>query len=143
MIAIEINLRQGGTTHPHAIMEALVGGGSIDKIDGTFKLYEGSIPRYYVATDAFRDPLLKTLSAEDLISAIESEDNPDARRLHWDQSRKIGTVFYLFRALKAEGRIGFTCIGATREEAKSMFNATISFVLHLAGNMSKDTAPSV
>jgi hypothetical protein len=142
LVAIEINLRQGGTTHPHAIMEALVGGGSIDKVDGTFKIHEGNIPRYYVATDAFTDPLLKGLSPEDLISAIESEDNPDARRLHWDQSRKVGTVFYLFRALKAEGKIGFTCIGATREEAKSLFNSTICFILHLAANKSKDTAPS-
>jgi len=104
--------------------------------------HEGNIPRYYVATDAFKDPLLKNLTPEDLINAIESEDNPDARRLHWDQSRKVGTVFYLFRALKAEEKIGFTCIGATREEAKSLLNSTICFILNLAANKSKDSVPS-
>jgi hypothetical protein len=143
LVAVEINLRQGGTTHPHAVMEILVGGGRIDELDGRFKTREGNNPRYYVATDSFKDPLLRNLSDSDLICAIESENDPDARRLHWDQSRKVGTVFHLFRALKSEGRIGFTCIGTTEEEAKSMFNSTIRFITLLAAKKSNDMASLV
>jgi len=140
LVAIEINLRQGGTTHPHAVMEILVGGGSIDEADGLFKTHEGNNPRYYVATDSFKDPILTNLSAKDLISAIESEDNPTARLVHWDKNRMVGTVFHLFRSLKSEGRIGFTCIGATEEQAESMFNSTIRFILDLAASKVADAA---
>lgn len=126
IVAVEINLRQGGTTHPHAAMEILVGG-DINKMDCTFKTKEGSISRYYVATDSFKDALLKNLTDADIIRAIENEDDPNARRLHWDRNRMTGTVFHLFKGL-SEGRIGFTSIGATEEEAKRLFNSTINFV---------------
>ena len=127
IVAVEINLRQGGTTHPHAAMEILVGGGDIDKVDGTFKTKEGSISRYYVATDSFKDALLTNLTDADIIRAIENEDDPNARRLHWDRDRMTGTVFHLFKGL-SEGRIGFTSIGASEEEAKRLFDSTINFV---------------
>jgi hypothetical protein len=55
-------------------MEDVVGGESIEKVDGTFKIHLVNIPRCHVATDAFKDPLMKSLSAEDLISAIKSAD---------------------------------------------------------------------
>lgn len=140
LVAIEINLRQGGTTHPHAVMEILVGGGTMDESDGMFKTHDGNNPRYYVATDGFKDPLLTNLSAKDLICAIESEDNPTARLIHWDKNSLVGTVFHLFRALKPEGRIGFTCIGATEEQAESMFKSTIRFLLDLAASKVVDGA---
>ena len=131
LIAVEINLRQGGTTHPHATMKILVGGGDIDETDGMFKTQDGN-PRYYVATDAFKDPLLKGLSDFDLIHAIESRDDPDARALHWNRETKTGTVFHLFRCLKSNGNIGFTSIGSSKDEARWLFATTIYFVKQLA-----------
>lgn len=123
--AVEVNLRQGGTTHPQATM-ALLCGGSICS-DGLFRTNFGEF-RCYVATDTHYSANLKGSTAKSLINALEcSSSNPAAHRIRWNKADRIGVVFHLFKFISS-GRIGFTAIGRSVEEAKTLFNDTVRFL---------------
>ncbi|KAL7438627.1 hypothetical protein ACHAXM_007429 [Skeletonema potamos] len=123
--AVEVNLRQGGTTHPQATM-ALLCGGSICS-DGLFRTNEGEL-RCYVATDCHYSENLKGCSEKHLIEALEcTSSNPAAHKIRWNKADRIGVVFHLFKFIST-GRIGFTAIGRSIEESQMLFNDTIKFL---------------
>lgn len=123
--AVEINLRQGGTTHPQAVM-ALLCGGCISN-DGIFRTNENEV-RTYVATDSYS--LNKPCSESHLVDAIESKTDPLARKIHWNKEEGVGVVFHLFKFAN-KGRIGFTAIGRDNNESESLFKATEDFLSHM------------
>lgn len=127
--AIEINLRQSGTTHPYAALVLLTGG----KPDNTgkFQMPDGT-QRHYTATDTLRSEELIGLRASDLIHALENRADPMAREVHWNQTEQTGAVFHLFGTLEPYGKIGFTAIEASPEKAKALFEKTVAFVHHVA-----------
>jgi hypothetical protein len=63
--AVEINLRNGGTTHPMLTLQALT--------DGSYDVASGSLlGKHYVATDHLEDPLFARLTPDDLLDvAVE------------------------------------------------------------------------
>jgi hypothetical protein len=122
--AVEVNLRQGGTTHPHSMM-ALLCGGSICS-DGLFRTNDGSV-RTYIATDTHFNSKLKGYNEERLVEAIECKTDAFANRIRWNKANGVGVTFHLFKFIKI-GRIGFTAIGRTKEEAQSLFDATVEFL---------------
>lgn len=123
--AVEVNLRQGGTTHPQATM-ALLCGGSICS-DGLFRTNDGEL-RCYVATDCHYSENLNGCTEKSLVDALEcTSSNPEARKIRWNKADRIGVVFHLFKFIST-GRIGFTAIGRTVEESQTLFNDTVKFL---------------
>ncbi|KAL3798711.1 hypothetical protein HJC23_004462 [Cyclotella cryptica] len=123
--ALEINLRQGGTTHPHATM-ALLCGGCICS-DGLFRTNDGEV-RTYIATDTHCNPKLKGCSESQLVDAIENKTNSLANTIRWNKDDGVGVVFHLFKFVERHGRIGFTAIGRNEEEAKQLYEAAVRFL---------------
>lgn len=122
--AIEINLRQGGTTHPHATM-ALLCGGCICS-DGVFRTNENEV-RTYVATDCHS---LTPCSESHLIDAINSKNDPQASKIRWNKDERVGVVFHLFK-FAPRGRIGFTAIGRNMTEAQLLFDEAEQFLAQI------------
>ncbi|MCB9897063.1 MAG: ATP-grasp domain-containing protein [Planctomycetes bacterium] len=116
--AIEINLRLGGTTHPFLALQFLTGG-TLDPATGCFLTTRGE-PRCYFATDTLRAPSYRGLLAEDLMDVLVS------RGLQFRPSTETGTLFHMIGALSQFGKVGVTCIGATRAEADEHYAATVA-----------------
>ena len=119
--AIEINLRQGGTTHPTMALNA-ISGGQLDQTSGRYVSPSGG-NLYYHATDTLVVPALRGLLPVDLIDIVA------AAGLHYDPVRQRGSVFHLLGCLSEFGKVGMTCIGRSRAEAEAVYSATVSQVL--------------
>lgn len=114
--AIEINLREGGTTHPYETMRVLTGG-EIDEADGLFKAPDGT-PKYYVASDNIRDDRYIGLTSAD------AADIAHKAGLHYDAETQTGIAFHMLSLLRDIGKVGVTCIGNSPEEAQKLFDDT-------------------
>ena len=123
--AIEVNLRQGGTTHPYMALRAITCG-SLDPDSGTFLSPTGQ-PLHYRATDNLTDPRLRGLLPADLVDVVAEAD------LHYDPARLRGSVFHLLGCLSEFGKLGMTCIGRSAEEAEEVYNATADRLIQRAG----------
>lgn len=132
--AVEINLRQGGTTHPHAHMALLCGGQLND--DGIFHMLNGD-PRFYVATDCYRDDDLEGMDEAELIAALQSDDDPLAAKVKWDPISKTGVVFHLFRFIAPYGRIGYTAIGSSSDHAHILYDDAVLLLKQIAKKRTK------
>jgi hypothetical protein len=119
--AIEINLRQGGTTHPMMALRAITTG-TLDPATGLFLSPTGH-PLHYRATDNFTDPDLHGLLPMDLIDIVAEAG------LHYDPARLRGSVFHLLGCLSAFGKLGMTCVGGSDAEAQAVYDATASGLL--------------
>ena len=114
--AIEVNLRQGGTTHPFIALGAITGGAS-DGEDGLYRAPTGT-PLYYRATDTLEHPYLRGLLPVDLIDIVAEAG------LHFDPAQLRGSVFHLLGCLSEFGKLGMTCIGRSAAEAEAVYTAT-------------------
>eukprot|EP00557_Chaetoceros_sp_GSL56_P007816 CAMPEP_0176505614 /NCGR_PEP_ID=MMETSP0200_2-20121128/16594_1 /TAXON_ID=947934 /ORGANISM="Chaetoceros sp., Strain GSL56" /LENGTH=675 /DNA_ID=CAMNT_0017905191 /DNA_START=290 /DNA_END=2320 /DNA_ORIENTATION=- len=126
--AIELNLRQGGTTHPYSTMAILCGGHT--DFDGVFRTKEGR-QRSYVATDNYIDHRLKGLKSKDFLREFSSTSDPSIRKLRWSEDTKTGVIFHLLPFLEY-GKIGFTAIGETPEEADLLFKRVSDMLIDIA-----------
>ena len=104
--------------------------------DGLFHMLNGD-PRFYVATDCYRDEGLKGMDDADLIALIQNPDDPLATRIRWDPVRKTGVVFHLFKFIKPYGRIGFTAIGSTSDYAHILYDETIKLLKQISKKRTK------
>jgi hypothetical protein len=114
--AIEVNLRQGGTTHPFMALRAITTG-RLDPVSGLFLSPTGE-PLHYMATDNLCDPRLQGLLPVDLIDIVAEAG------LHYDPARLQGSVFHLLGCLSEFGKLGMTCIGRSAEQAAAVYRAT-------------------
>ncbi len=112
--AVEINLREGGTSHPFGTLFLLTGGGC-DAEGAHFRTARGE-PRCYVATDDLEDPSAVGMSIDRFLTAAADAG------LGWDPERQLGVVWHMLAALPALGRVGVTAIGADRAEAQELFD---------------------
>lgn len=110
--AVEINLRQGGTTHPFNTLKFLTDG-RFDEATGTFRTRSGE-ERCYYATDNCQSRRYRGILPFDLIDALVLED----MQFHTDDT---GVVFHLLGCLSEYGKLGATCIGPTIDEAKQRY----------------------
>ena len=135
--AIEVNLRQGGTTHPYMALRAITWG-ALDQNSGTFLSPTGQA-LHYRATDNLTDPRLRGLLPADLIDIVAEAD------LHYDPARLRGSVFHLLGCLSEFGKLGMTCIGRSAEEAAAVYDATAERLIQRAGSLqaraSRDQLP--
>lgn len=118
--AVEINLREGGTSHPFGTLFLLAGGGC-DPSGAHFATARGE-PRCYVATDDLEDPRVRGIPISAFLAAA------DAAGLGWDPTAQTGVVWHMLAALGPLGRVGVTAIGADRAEAQDLFDRCGEFV---------------
>jgi len=118
LLALEINLRIGGTTHPFLALQFLTGG-TLDVETGLFLSPSGR-PKFYRATDNVQSKALRGLCPEDLI------DITTVNRLHYDHTTETGSLFHMIGALSQYGKIGLTAIGNSHDEADAIYSRTLS-----------------
>jgi hypothetical protein len=119
--AIEVNLCQGGTTHPYMALCALTTG-RLDPASGRFLTPTGEA-LHYQATDNLCDERLRGLLPVDLIDIVAEAG------LHYDPARLRGSVFHLLGCLSEFGKLGMTSIGRDDQEADAVFQATVERLL--------------
>ena len=111
--AIEINLRNGGTTHPFLTLIALTDG-HYDAESGSFAAPDGT-PRHYLATDHLEDPSLSRLTPDDLL------DLACRPGIAWDAQTLTGPAFHMATAIAVAGQVGVTAISETPTGAASLY----------------------
>ncbi|MBU2581799.1 MAG: carboxylate-amine ligase [Alphaproteobacteria bacterium] len=119
-VAIEINLRKGGTTHPFLMLQSLTDGRYCSQT-GRF-LTPGGEPRYYIASDNLESELYRGLLPFDLI------DIAAMNRLHWHGTNQEGVAFHLMGALSEFGKLGVVCIGPSHERAEAYYRETVQIL---------------
>jgi len=122
--AIEVNLRQGGTTHPYMALSAITGG-RLDPASGLYHAPSGQA-LHYKATDNLTAPHLRGLLPVDLIDIVAEAG------LHFDPAQLHGSVFHLLGCLSEYGKLGMTCIGRSAAEADAVYAATEAELLRAA-----------
>jgi hypothetical protein len=118
--AVEINLRNGGTTHPLFTLQALTEG-SYDVDAGAFLSHSG-VPKHYVATDDLEGEGYQSLTPDDLLDIAAAE------QLGWDDERQRGVTFHMVSALAVAGRVGLTAIGDSLEDASEVYRRVVDVV---------------
>lgn len=116
IVAIEVNIRRGGTTHPFSAMHFLVQG-RYDEAAGEYRTAGGE-ERCYFASDNVEEAFLRGLLPADIRNII------DRKQLGFDHAAKRGNVFHMLGATSQFHKLGFTSIAPTFGEAEAEFERT-------------------
>ena len=130
--AIEVNLRQGGTTHPYMALQAITTG-ALDPATGLFLAPSGQT-LHYQATDNLSHPSLRGLLPADLMDLVAEA------KLHYDPARLRGSVFHLLGCLSEFGKLGMTCVGRSSGEAEAVYRATAEQLIERASQLQQGQA---
>ena len=133
-LAVEINLRMGGTTFPYLALQFLTGG-RLHEESGLFRTPDGSA-KYYFATDNLRSESYRGFSPDDFMEIIARHD------LMFDPRAASGPVFHMIGALSEYGRIGATCIADTPEGAERVYDRVVQ-ALDAEGEAAVEAGPAV
>jgi hypothetical protein len=117
-VAIEINLRKGGTTLPFQMLQFLTDG-HYNAEACEFRTPIGT-SRCYYATDNLSRESYRQLIPEDLIDIVVRH------RLHFEPTSQQGVVFNLIGALSEFGKLGLVCIADQPEAAQALFERTVA-----------------
>ena len=128
--AVEINLREGGTSHPFGTLY-LLAGGRCDPTGTSYATARGEA-RCYVATDDLEHPNARGADVGQFLAAAQTAG------LRWDPERQTGVVWHMLAALGPLGRVGVTAIGADRADAQGLFDRC-GALLHDLGTTSERT----
>ncbi len=112
-LALEINLRCGGTTHPLFALTALTDG-AYEPLSGEYRTRLGDL-KHYAATDHLDSGAYRSLTPDDLLDVVAE------RGLDWDSASETGVVLHMVSALAVAGRIGLTAIGDDLDEARRLY----------------------
>jgi len=110
--AVDLNLREGGTTHPLGVLELLTGG-AFDTAAGVFVLPDGST-RAYEATDRLYAAHGESVDPDRFLAALA------ASGLAWDRDAATGVVPFMPRALERAGRAGIVAVARTAPAAAQL-----------------------
>ena len=132
-LAIEVNLRKGGTTHPNLMLQFLTDG-RYEPATGRFLTPTGGECCYH-ASDNVQAEAYRGLTPEDLVDLAVLEG------LHFDRARQEGVVFHLIGALSEFGKLGMVCVGPTIARARELFRATIAVLDRETGNQGGEVRP--
>jgi hypothetical protein len=130
--AVDINLREGGTSHPFETLWLLTDG-SLDETETTYRTPSGQA-KHYFATDRLSHPSDRRIALGDFLAATT------AAGLVWDPDSETGAVFHLLRSLEEEGRIGVTAIGDSPEQAHELYLGVARLLDRLAATASRRQA---
>lgn len=123
VFALEINLRQGGTSPPLALL-ANLDPGRYQPDPGRWESDAGGV-RCYRSTDNLLDPRWVGLDPAKVIGAVQDAG------LGWDRARRTGVVLHLLSCLAVDGRMGLTAIAPTPQEADALCDEAAAVLLHL------------
>jgi hypothetical protein len=115
-VAIEINLRMGGTTFPFVALQFLTGG-KLAPETGRFMSQRGT-EKFYFATDALSSPRYRGLLPEDLMDVMIGNG------LYFNPSTESGVLFHMIGALSQYGKLGVVAIGDSKAKADELFERT-------------------
>jgi hypothetical protein len=115
-LAVEINLRKGGTTHPFLTLQYLTDG-TYDSESGIFRTLLGH-PKHYVATDHLDNVDYRAFTPDDIFDIVSRY------RLHFDHLAQKGIVMHMLTSVSDLGRFGLTAIADTAEEAEALYQRT-------------------
>jgi hypothetical protein len=118
LVAREINLGVGGSTHPLLAVRFLCGG-QLDPVTGLFYSPHGR-PKYYRCTDNLQAADYRQLVPEDLVELLTLE------RLNYSPHGEVGAVFYMLGGVATTGRLGIVAIGNSHQEADAVFARTVA-----------------
>jgi len=133
IVAVEINLRKGGTTHPFMLLKLLTNG-NYDPQAGSFYSQQGQ-EKFYIASDNLQKPNYRGLLPHDLMDIVAHH------RLQFDSSSRTGTVFHLLGALSEFGKLGLTSIGNSFEEAEALYDR-VAAVLDAETQRDREATPT-
>ena len=117
-LALEINLRLGGTTHPFLALRLLTGG-ELDETTGQYLSASGRA-KFYRSTDSLQSPRYRGLLPEDLVEIVT------INRLGFDQPRESGVLFHLIGAVSQYGKVGLMAVGNSHAEADELYERTLA-----------------
>jgi len=113
---------------PYSAMATLCGGHTCS--DGVFRTNEGR-ERCYIATDNYIDHRLLGLTSASFLHTYLSNLDPDIQKLHWNDKKKVGVIFHMLPFLEI-GKVGFTAIGSTSDQANSLFDGVTNMMKSIA-----------
>ncbi|MEU9836627.1 peptide ligase PGM1-related protein [Streptosporangium sp. NPDC048047] len=112
----EVNLRIGGTTHP--LGAAMLSTGAVyDPASGTLRC--GDRAKHYVATDNCDAESLRGRTPREVIKLVQDFG------LGFDRERRTGNVLHLMGAIPRYGKLGFTSVADSAEEAAELHLRTL------------------
>ena len=120
VVALEINLRVVGTTHPFLALHFLTGG-ELDTSSGHF-ISLGGRAKFYRSTDNLRADRYRSILPEDLIDIVT--DNG----LHYSHRTESGVLFHLMGALSEFGKLGVTVIANSPEEVDHLYGRVLTIL---------------
>jgi hypothetical protein len=112
-VALEINLRVVGTTHPFLALKFLTGG-DLDEHTGQFLSLSGR-PKYYLATDNLRSEHYRGIIPEDLFDIVTLNG------LHYSHRTESGVLFHMIGAVSEFGKLGLTAIANSPDETQALY----------------------
>ncbi|MFM6851263.1 MAG: peptide ligase PGM1-related protein [Terrabacter sp.] len=112
VLALEVNLRNGGTTHPLAGLAALVRG-RYDAAGGCWVTPDGE-QRCYCSTDNIVDAHWLGLDPLRVVAAVRGAG------IGFDVATGTGVVLQMLSGLSVDGRIGLTAIAPTTAAARQL-----------------------
>ena len=116
LVAVDLNLRKGGTTHSYAALRHLVPG-SYDATRRRWVADTDGSPRYYRSSDAAGGPAWIGMDPADAVRVVDSSG------LSFEGTRGSGVVLHMFPGLRSNGTLGVTAIGRSASEADELFDA--------------------
>jgi hypothetical protein len=119
LFALEINLRQGATTHPFNTLKFITDG-HYDTETGEFRTPQGET-RSYFCTDYLADPGYRGILPFDLL------DQMVVHRTHF-QADQTGVVFHLLGCLSRFGKLGCTAIGRDVADARARYRRAVELL---------------
>ena len=112
LYAVEINLRQGGTTHPFNTLKFITDG-HYDVETGEFQTRQGRA-RCYFATDSLKSSDYRGILPFDLMDRLVVDG------IHF-RSDETGVVFHLLGCLSEYGKLGCTAVASDIESARALY----------------------
>ncbi len=134
-LAVEINLRMGGTTPPFLALQFLTGG-TLDESTGQF-MARGERPKFYYATDNLRSPAYRGLLPEDFVDILATH------HVDFDPFSETGAVFHMIGALSQFGKLGVTCIGDSPEQADEIYRKIVAVLDREMGTLGEPETGAV
>jgi hypothetical protein len=117
VVALEINLRVLGTTHPFLALRFLTGG-ELDSRSGEFLSLSGR-PKYYRATDNLYSAQYRGILPDDLFDIVSMHG------LHFSHRTESGVLYHMIGALSQFGKLGLTAVGNDLAEVEEVYAQAI------------------
>ena len=125
VVALEINLRKGGTTHPYACLRNLIPG-RYEAEAGVWRADMGGT-RTYAATDNMVDAAWTGVAPSEVIGKVRQAG------LQFDPGTGVGVVLLMLSGLAIDGRFATVAIGRDEGEAQLLKEAVRTALMNDLG----------